>query len=355
MATASENRGNTPTRSSPVFDWGNFCDFVERYFGHEAEEHFTLKSGPRSLQRAHIHTDVFEGIFGFYSFGQELGLLLIDGRFLQSSQMHIVDGDWIRFNFALSITLDMDIVGSETVYLESPSWRIVDHPPGEVVVETPVQDAVERWVTVICKRSVIEDITGRSSDDLPDFLRTVAAEKHEISLYRDFSIRSRLLQITSDIITTQVESPIYLPYMEARATELLCLALDELLDPIDDSNFPHIGSAEKRKLENAREYIENHYMTMPTIAEIARHACMNRNSLYYGFKALWGMSVSECIQDLRLEEAYRQLLLSDQSITEIAEHVGFRHQSNLTTAFRKKYGVTPGSLRRRNQADPQPR
>ncbi len=330
-----------------VFTWENFSSYIAGFFGLDEDEFFHLESSIGSHCRINLESDLFSGSYAFYEFRDDLRMLVIDGQFGHPVEMRITDGDWIRFNFALSITLDMGVVGANAVNLESPSWRIVDHPPGTVVVETPPAGAEERWVTVICKNALIERITGRSKDDLPEFLRTVTAEQHQSSVYRDFHIRSRLLAITSDIITTPVESPIYIPYMEARATELLCLALDELLDPISLSSAPTVEDpVERGKLEAAHAYIRDNYRSSPTIVEIARHAGLNRNSLYYGFKRRWGVNVSEFLQSLKLEEAHRLLLQSPHSVNEIAEMVGFKHQSNLTTAFRKKYGLTPSRLRR---------
>jgi len=332
---------------TPIFNWENFSKFIFDLYGVDEDEHFTVESPQGVLRRVDLDTDLFTGLFAYYKFGTDISMLIMDGRFSKPVRLMVSDSDWIRFNFALSITLDMDVVGSKPVNLDSPSWRIVDHPPDTTVTETPPAGAEARWVTIVCKRSVIEEITGRSTDDLPEFLRSVGADQFRSSLYRDFVIRSRLVSIASDIINMRIETPIYVPYMKARATELLCLALDELLDPIDTDGLPALDTDELERIELARKFVDQNYQASPTIVEIARQAGLNRNSLYYGFKRVLGVNVSEYIQNLRLEEARRLLLQSEKPIASIAVAVGFKHQSGLTTAFKRKFGITPGQLRRR--------
>lgn len=330
-----------------IFSWDNFPDFVTGLFGADADDISRVESGAGYLDSVDLETEIFDGLFEFFRFQNDVAMLVIDGKFHKPVHLNVLDGDWIRFNFALSITLDMGVIGAQPMILNSPSWRIVDHPTEAMVTEIPPAGAEAKWVTIICKRNVIEEITNLRPDDLPDFLRTVGADQYRSSLYRDFVIRSRLMSITSDIINTRVESPIYLPYMNARATELLCLSLDELLDPIDIDGLPALTSAEHERIEVARAFVDRNYKASPTILEIAKQAGLNRNSLYYGFKRLVGVNVSDYIQNLKLEEARHLLLHTDTSITDITEQVGFKHQSGLTTAFRRKYSVTPGQLRRK--------
>ncbi len=333
--------------NEPVFSWEDFPGFATRLFGADVDDVSRVESGIGYLDRIDLSTEIFTGLFAFYKFKNDVAMLVIDGKFHRPVHLNVLDGDWIRFNFALSITLDMGVVGSQPLILNSPSWRIVDHPAEAIVTEIPPAGSKAEWVTIICKRNVIEEITNLRADDLPEFLRTVGADQYRSSLYRDFVIRSRLMSITSDILNTRVDAPIYLPYMNARATELLCLSLDELLDPIDSDGLPALTSIENERIDIARKFIEETYKNSPTIIEIAKHAGLNRNSLYYGFKRLVGVNVSDYIQNLKLEEARHLLLHTDTTITDIAGQVGFKHQSGFTTAFRRKYSVTPGQLRRK--------
>ena len=55
--------------------------------------------------------------------------------------------------------------------------------------------------------------------------------------------------------------------------------------------------------------------------------------------------LSEYLLKLRLDEAVRLLLTTDQTITEIAEQSGFPNLKSLNQSFRAKYGASPKEYR----------
>jgi AraC-like DNA-binding protein len=63
------------------------------------------------------------------------------------------------------------------------------------------------------------------------------------------------------------------------------------------------------------------------------------------FKARTGLSVHQYVMECRLESARALLTGSDNSISRIALETGFSSQSHLTTAFKKRFGMTPKAYR----------
>jgi AraC-like DNA-binding protein len=61
---------------------------------------------------------------------------------------------------------------------------------------------------------------------------------------------------------------------------------------------------------------------------------------------LHATTISEFIQDQRLDEGKRLLCETDLSVSEIADRVGFRHQCNFSTAMKKRFNLTPSQIRR---------
>lgn len=305
-----------------------------------------IKNAYGSAESVYMDNQVFHGSFTYYQFKSGIRMTVVNGRTVEPSVMMVVDKDWIRFNFALSIDIDMEVVGHKSVRPTSPSWRIIDHPANQQVNEAMPGDTKNSWVTVVCKKELIEKITELSTENLPELFRAVEPTQYTDSLYKDFNIPSKLMSIVSDLISHKHNSAFYIPYMEARAMELLVLALDELLNPFDADQKPPINKTEQQKISKAKTYIQNHFQDSPTVTEIASYAGINRTNLYYGFKTMFGENVSEFIHNLKLEEAHRLIIDSDYTLQDIASTVGFKHQSGLTTAFKKKFGITPGQLRR---------
>jgi AraC-like DNA-binding protein len=79
----------------------------------------------------------------------------------------------------------------------------------------------------------------------------------------------------------------------------------------------------------------------PTTADLTRAAGLSRSALHERFLAEVGMTPAELHMQLRLEEAKRLLPAASNAV--VAERLGFSSTSHFISAFRRAYGVTPGS------------
>jgi len=88
-------------------------------------------------------------------------------------------------------------------------------------------------------------------------------------------------------------------------------------------------------------------LDMPwSIAALARKAGINQQKLKTGFLALFGTTVFGHLIDVRMREARRMLEDEKLYVGEVAERLGYKHPHHFTAAFRKKFNVLPGELRR---------
>ena len=93
------------------------------------------------------------------------------------------------------------------------------------------------------------------------------------------------------------------------------------------------------------EYIKNNYHRHISLEEIAGISFMSKTYLSTLFKKETGYSISEYINDIRVDRAQSLLVGSDLSIVEIARMCGFEDQSYFTKVFRKVAGITPKKYR----------
>jgi AraC-like DNA-binding protein len=66
---------------------------------------------------------------------------------------------------------------------------------------------------------------------------------------------------------------------------------------------------------------------------------------------VFGQTVYEYINDLRMQRALSMLTQRNASITQIAYDVGFNHPSSFSVAVQRRFGTTPSELRRLALAD----
>lgn len=92
----------------------------------------------------------------------------------------------------------------------------------------------------------------------------------------------------------------------------------------------------KQNLDNTNFSVEN----------LGEALNISRVQLYRKVKAILGISVSDYISNYRLENAKTLLENTDLSMSEIAYSTGFSSPNYFSTAFKGKYGVTPGAYKK---------
>lgn len=83
-----------------------------------------------------------------------------------------------------------------------------------------------------------------------------------------------------------------------------------------------------------------------TVEILAEHLSMSRVQLYRKTKAVLGISISDYIQNIRLEKAKELLLNETLSISDVAYSIGFSSPNYFSTSFKNKYGKTPNQFKK---------
>lgn len=108
-----------------------------------------------------------------------------------------------------------------------------------------------------------------------------------------------------------------------------------------------LNSKELSLVVEARDKLLEDLSRKPyTISELSKAVGLNAFKLKAGFRELFGLGVFECLQEKRMEKARELLLNTNKPLKEICTLTGYPRMTNFITAFRKKFGYTPGSLRR---------
>ncbi len=92
-------------------------------------------------------------------------------------------------------------------------------------------------------------------------------------------------------------------------------------------------------------YIKEHYRQKLSLESIANHVYLSKSYLSKIFKEETGMSITNYINQVRVEKS--KLFLTDRSysLVDIANAVGFDDQSYYTKVFKSITGVSPGKYR----------
>lgn len=108
---------------------------------------------------------------------------------------------------------------------------------------------------------------------------------------------------------------------------------------IEEGGF---GISEQDFLKKLNELIEkNMENSAYTVEDLARDLAISRVQLYRKVKAILGISISDYINNMRLDKSKELLKKSNQTISEIAYSVGFSTPNYFSTSFKNKFGISP--------------
>ncbi len=72
---------------------------------------------------------------------------------------------------------------------------------------------------------------------------------------------------------------------------------------------------------------------------------LNRTRLNAAFRAFYGRTISQVLQQERMENARALLIADGLSVSEIAERCGYGHLSNFSLAYKAYFGMSPSAAR----------
>ncbi len=178
---------------------------------------------------------------------------------------------------------------------------------------------------------------------LDDFLE-------EITLKRSASLCPNQIRVNSAVyaVIQTIQQCNYIGltrkiFLESKVFELIALAyngLERNQDPVK------LSSADQQFIHYAAQLIKDHLDNPYTIIQLARKVGINQTKLKDGFKVLYGTTVFNYMQTLRMNKAHASLLSTHLSIYEISLASGFKNTSNFSASFKKVFGYSPSQLRK---------
>lgn len=108
----------------------------------------------------------------------------------------------------------------------------------------------------------------------------------------------------------------------------------------------YLDDNERRIIENAKSILKSNLANPPTILELCKSVCMNKNKLQESFRLTEGKSIAEYVRTLRMERALELMETSDLPMKEIAQAIGYHGIGNFYSAFNQTFGETPAMIHR---------
>lgn len=139
-----------------------------------------------------------------------------------------------------------------------------------------------------------------------------------------------------------------LPVISDRRLNSTILLLNEYVKPIIDEQIANANEPNGKNsslISDIRDYIYEHLSETITIGNICKKFFIDKRKLYSIIKNESNVTIKDFILHIRITKAKQLLLITHQTLPEIAEAVGFCDYNYFSRCFKKKTGLSPNKFR----------
>ena len=198
------------------------------------------------------------------------------------------------------------------------------------------------FVTIFVQPEVLRSFVSDSSEELPPVLKHLI-KPSESACYKRVGKTSLMMNaLLQQILQCPYKGLTKRMYLESKAIELLALLIEEEAEIHRDKAQADLSGLDHRdRIQYAQEILMNNLNNPPSLMELARQVGMCDYNLKRGFKDVFNTTVFGYLRDRRLERAQQLLLEPWMSVAEAARTVGYDSHASFTTAFKRKYDISP--------------
>ena len=135
-------------------------------------------------------------------------------------------------------------------------------------------------------------------------------------------------------------------FLESRALELLAQQISALIHPAAAMTYVPLNPTDLERIHAAKTILLKNIQDPPTIAGLARLSGINEFKLKRGFKQVFNTTIFGCLQEYRMQTAHTLLRNTPKNTSEVASEVGYVNVSHFINAYRKQFGITPGTFKK---------
>lgn len=234
--------------------------------------------------------------------------------------------------------------GDNTRYFEKNVHNVL-YCPERMYLSNPenVGNTAET-LHIILPETYFLEMVDQAFPALDDFKTHIRNKEYYWLCVENMPITPEMLSIIREIKTCSRKGVLKTLFVKAKTIKLLMLQLEQL-EHINLKQKVSIRPNDLRKINHAKQLIDENMSTPLSLGELARRTGLNDFKLKKGFKEVYGFTVFGYLTDVKMREAKKLLLREQYSITEIATICGYRQVQNFSTAFRKKFDITPDKFR----------
>lgn len=258
------------------------------------------------------------------------------------------DEPLIMLRASLSCDVIFKVEGLAPMVFNRPELTLICLPKGLRMTADGQGGVPQRGVNGIFRPSAFAKAYGLQPADLPPVVRDAVVGSGSFGRIVSLPLDHRVASLVADTIDTPLEGEMRALQYAGRLSELVAYTLNAVRGAHGEQR-PERGLMGWRDADLARaamERLARDYRQPPRFTGLARELGTNPNKLQAAFKGAFGVTMAEYCLQRRMREAQQLLLEGKLSVAQVAERVGYAHQSNFAAAFSGSAGMSPREYRR---------
>ncbi len=129
-------------------------------------------------------------------------------------------------------------------------------------------------------------------------------------------------------------------FINGKVTEIIALQLSQYTGATAAS-----ATVPRKLLEEVYAYIELHFLTINSPADVVRDFPLSEHQLKQGLRQYYNTTLYEMVHRKRMQHAMQLLRDTGMNISEIAWELGYSNATNFIQAFKRSFSTTPHKIR----------
>ncbi len=320
-------------------------DFDQEAFRAGANEHSFKRFARQGVRTLHAY-EGGSGVSDTVRLDRDLLLTVVNCVLPRTTRWRYdTDEALIMLRASLCCDVAFEVGSSAQLIFNRPEVTLVCLPKGRPQTVDIAGGARQQGLVAIFRASAFPARYGLQLADLPPVVRDAVTGSAEVGRIASFPLDHRLASLLADTIDTRLDGEMRVVQYAGRLAELVAYTLDAM------QHTPLLrGTALNRQRDvelahAAMQRLERDYRKPPLFANLAREIGTNQNKLKAVFKEAFGVTMADYCLERRMREAQQLLLEATLTIAQVAERVGYEHQSSFAAAFSGHVGMSPRQYR----------
>ncbi|MGM9482015.1 helix-turn-helix transcriptional regulator [Roseateles sp. NT4] len=246
------------------------------------------------------------------------------------------------------------VQNGETWSFQRPVVTVSALPRGTVLEVDIAGGLRQRAVTVLLEPQSLLAQHRLEPGDLPVPLQRLAnGELDRPCNALTMPIQADIASLVQDLVQSRLSGGLLRIQVQARASELLALVAGAWKERLESTSMAGVrGRRDAEIVTAARRILTERFADPPTLQQLASDLGTNKNKLNQLFQRTLGTTPQAFSLQQRIARAQALLVEGRLNIGQVADAVGYQHQSSFAVAFRDVVGESPREFARRSRREP---